>query len=55
MAKQGKAGGQFLKTSDDIGVRVAACDHCFMGDAVESDAMSEKCILLRVRKFYGDR
>ena len=28
-------------TSDDSGVKGAACDYWFMGDAVEGDAMNE--------------
>ena len=34
-----------MKTSDDGGAKGDACDHCFMGDAVEGDAL--KVLFLR--------
>ena len=55
MAGTGKADGHFLKTSDDSGEKGVACDHSFMGDAVEVDAMTERCLLVFVHKVHGDR
>ncbi|CAK0871008.1 unnamed protein product [Prorocentrum cordatum] len=55
VAGKGKADPHFLKTSDDFGVQGVACDYCFMGDAVESDKATDKCLPILVHKFYGDR
>ena len=44
-----------LIKSDDSGVQGVADDDCFMGDAVEGDAMNEHRLLVLVRKFNGDR
>ena len=52
---KGKVDGHFLNMSDDSGVKGVACDCCFMGDAVAVDAMNERCLLVLVHKFYGDR
>ena len=40
-----------LIKSDDSGVQGVADDDCFMGDAVEGDAMNEHRLLVLVRKF----
>ncbi|CAK0797196.1 unnamed protein product [Prorocentrum cordatum] len=55
VAGKGKADPHFLKTSDDLGVQGVACDYCFMGDAVESDKATDKCLPILVHNFYGDR
>ena len=55
VAGKGKADPHFLKTSDDLGVQGVACDYCFMGDAVESDKATDKCLPILVHKFYGGR
>ena len=44
-----------MKTSDDSGEKGVACDHSFMGDAVEVDAMTERCLLVFVHKVHEDR
>ena len=53
--RKAKLADTFLKTSDDSGVTGVACDYCFTGDPVEGDAMNERCLLVLVHKFYGDR
>ena len=55
VAGKGKADPHFLKTSDDLGVQGVACDYCFMGDTIESDKATDKCLPILVHKFYGDR
>ena len=52
---KGKIDGHFLKAPDDSGEIGAACDHCFMGEAVEGDAMNERCLPVLVHKSFGDR
>ena len=44
-----------LTASDASGVKGVAFGYCCMGDAVEGDAMNERCLPVLVYKIYGDR
>ena len=41
--------------TDDSGVKGFVCDDSFMGDSVAGHAMNERCLLVLVHKFHGDR
>ena len=48
VAGQGTRNGHSMWTSDDSGVKGVDCDQCFMGGAVEVDAMNERCLFFHV-------
>ena len=55
VAGRGKADAHFARESDEDGVACVACDYCFMGEMVEDEKLSSKCLPIIVHKFYQDR
>ena len=55
VAGRGKADAHFARESDDSGVACVACDYAFMGEKVEDEKLSSKCLPILVHKFYKDR
>ena len=45
----------FRRESEEDGVAYVAADYAFMGEKVEDDRMSDKCLPILVHKFYKDR
>ena len=55
VAGRGKADAHFARESDDLKIDCVACDYCFMGELVEDERMSDKCLPILVHKFFPDR
>ncbi len=55
VAGRGKADAHFRHESDEAGVPVVACDYAFMGEKVEDEQLSDKCLPILVHKFGPDR
>ena len=55
VAGRGKADAQFRRESEEEGVAYVATDYAFMGEEVEDDRMSDRCLPILVHKFYKDR
>ena len=55
VAGRGKADAHFRREPEDVGVAFVAGDHAFMGEKVEYDRMSDKCLPIFVHKLYNDR
>ena len=55
VAGRGKADAHFRGESEEEGVAYVATDHAFMGEKVEDDRMSDRCLPILVHKFCKDR
>ena len=55
VAGRGKADAHFRRESEEEGVAYVATDYAFMGEKVEDDRMSDRCLPILVSKFYNDR
>ena len=55
VAGRGKADAHFCRESEEEGVAYVVTDCAFMGEKVEDDRMSDRCLPILVHKFYKDR
>ena len=55
VAGRGKADQHFGKDHDEDAVARVSCDYCFMGEKVEDEKLSDKCLPILVHKFHQDR
>ena len=55
VAGRGKTDAHFRRESEEEGVAYVATDYAFMGEEVEDDRMSDRCLPILVHKFYKDR
>ena len=55
VAGRGKADPRHQLDHGEDGVASVYCDYCFMGEKVEDDKLSDKCLPILVHKFTQDR
>ena len=55
VAVRGKADAHFRRESAEDGVAYIAMEFAVMGEKVEDDRVSDKCLPILVHKFYEDR
>ena len=54
VAGRGKSDTHFRRECEEDGVAYVVADYPFVGEKVEDDRMSDKCLPILVQKFYKD-
>ena len=55
VAGRGKADQHCGKDHDEDAIARISCDYCFLGEKVEDDKLSDKCLPILVHTFHADR